>query len=329
MLELIDVTKTYRTKSRAITALNGLSLRIPDKAIFGIAGRSGAGKSTLIRVVNALERPDAGEVLLDGEDLLRLPFKQLRDRRRKIGMIFQHFNLLHSQTVRENIEFPLTIAGTANVQRRKRVDELVELVGLGDRMKNYPSQLSGGQKQRVGIARALAANPSVLLSDEATSALDSETTDQILELLTSINEELGLTIVLITHELELLRRSASHVAVLENGMLVEQGEVLDLIADAQSRLGRDLLPGFTDYAVAPGRVKVLITAIGSERHEAMLADIALETGSRFDVVSGGVYEVSTRAVGRFELAVDDTAALRRTLGALAERQSIRVEFARD
>ena len=329
MLELIDVTKTYRTKSRAITALDGLSLRVPDKAIFGIAGRSGAGKSTLIRVVNALERPDVGQVLLDGEDLLRLPFKQLRNRRRKIGMIFQHFNLLHSQTVRENIEFPLTIAGTAKVQRRKRVDELVELVGLGDRVKNYPSQLSGGQKQRVGIARALAANPSVLLSDEATSALDSETTDQILELLSSINKELGLTIVLITHELELLRRSATHVAVLENGRLVEHGEVLDLVADVHSRLGRDLLPGFTDAPVAPGRVRVLITAVGSGRHEGMLADIALETGSRFDVVSGGVYEVSTRAVGRFELALDDTASIRRTLGALAERESISVEFARD
>ncbi|MCV7424065.1 ATP-binding cassette domain-containing protein [Mycobacterium yunnanensis] len=329
MLELIDVTKTYRTKGRAITALDGLTLRVPDKAIFGIAGRSGAGKSTLIRVVNALERPDGGKVLLDGEDLLRLPFKQLRDRRRKIGMIFQHFNLLHSQTVRENIEFPLTIAGIPKAQRKSRVDELVELVGLGDRVKNYPSQLSGGQKQRVGIARALAAKPSVLLSDEATSALDSETTNQILALLTSINHELGLTIVLITHELELLRRSATHVAVLRNGRLVEQGQVLDLVADPESRLGRDLLPGLTDAPVAPGKVKVLITAVGPDRDDAMLADIALDTGSRFDVVSGGVYEVSNHAVARFELAVDDTSQVRRTLGALAERKSIRVDFAHE
>ncbi|MFT4042689.1 MAG: methionine ABC transporter ATP-binding protein [Gordonia sp. (in: high G+C Gram-positive bacteria)] len=329
MLELIGVTKTYRTKNRVITALDDLNLRIPDKSIFGIAGHSGAGKSTLIRVINVLERPDAGEVLLDGEDLIQLPFRQLRNRRRKIGMIFQHFNLLHSQTVRENIEFPLVIAKAPKSQRTARVNELIELVGLGDRVNSYPSQLSGGQKQRVGIARALAANPSILLSDEATSALDSETTDQIVRLLLNINRELGLTIILITHELELLRRSATHVAALDGGRLVEQGEVFDLIGDGQSRLGQDLLPGFTDSPVAAGKTKVLITAVGADRHRRVLADILLETGARIDVVSGGIYEVSKQEVGRFEVAFDDSALTRHDLEVVAQRNSFRVDFAHD
>jgi D-methionine transport system ATP-binding protein len=240
MIVVERLSKTY--PSASTPALDQVSLSIPDGAIYGILGRSGAGKSTLLRCLNLLERPDAGRILLDGEDLTALSDQELRRQRQRIGMIFQGFNLLHSRNVFDNVAVPLEIAKVAKPQRHERVRELLDLVGLSDKAEAFPSQLSGGQKQRVGIARALAARPAYLLSDEATSALDPETTASILELLRDINRQLGLTIVLITHELDVVRSICDHAASMANGRLVEAGPVARLLATPDSALGASLRP---------------------------------------------------------------------------------------
>ncbi|VVN33204.1 Methionine import ATP-binding protein MetN [Pseudomonas fluorescens] len=240
MIVVEGVSKTYADGQPA--ALDNVSLQIADGAIFGIVGRSGAGKSTLLRCLNLLERPTSGRILLDGEDLTQLSDKQLRQQRQRIGMIFQGFNLLHSRNVADNVAVPLEIAKVPKPERAARVAELLALVGLSDKAQAFPSQLSGGQKQRVGIARALAARPAYLLSDEATSALDPETTASILELLRDINRQLGVTIVLITHELEVVKAICDSAVSLADGRVVESGTLLQLQADPSSRLGRSLAP---------------------------------------------------------------------------------------
>ncbi|BBP70512.1 methionine import ATP-binding protein MetN 2 [Pseudomonas sp. Seg1] len=240
MIVVEQLSKTY--PSASAPALDQVSLSIPDGAVYGILGRSGAGKSTLLRCLNLLERPDNGRILLDGVDLTTLSDRDLRQQRQRIGMIFQGFNLLHSRNVFDNIAVPLEIAKVAKPQRHERVRELLDLVGLSDKAEAFPSQLSGGQKQRVGIARALAARPAYLLSDEATSALDPETTASILELLRDINRQLGLTIVLITHELDVVKSICDHAAFMANGRLVESGPVPRLLADPHSHLGSSLRP---------------------------------------------------------------------------------------
>lgn len=326
MLELRDITKTYRQRKRVVTALDHVTLQIPDGSVFGIAGRSGAGKSTLIRVLDALEIPDSGEVLLDGKNLLELGLSELKQQRRHIGMVFQHFNLLHSKTVRENIEFPLVIAGESRKARHDRGDELMELVGLSDKADNYPSQLSGGQKQRVGIARALAPHPTMLLSDEATSALDPETTEQIIDLLLRINRDLGLTIILITHELGLLRRYATEVAALENGKKVDEGRVLDLILNPGSKLGAELLPGFTKTPLPDGTVRVLLTTNGEGSGRDFLSNLSFAVAQPLELLSGGVYEVSGTNVGRFEIAYPEGDAQRSILERSAEQSRVQVRY---
>ncbi|MGY2220295.1 methionine ABC transporter ATP-binding protein [Pseudomonas sp. SDO558_S425] len=240
MIVVEQVSKTYADGQPP--ALDNVSLQIADGSIFGIVGRSGAGKSTLLRCLNLLERPTSGRILMDGQDLTLLSDKQLRQQRQRIGMIFQGFNLLHSRNVADNVAVPLEIAGQPKAERVARVEELLELVGLSDKALAFPSQLSGGQKQRVGIARALAARPDYLLSDEATSALDPETTASILELLRSINRQLGVTIVLITHELDVVKAICDSAVSLANGRVVESGSLIQLQADPASSLGRSLAP---------------------------------------------------------------------------------------
>ncbi|MCP1506109.1 D-methionine transport system ATP-binding protein [Pseudomonas marginalis] len=240
MIVVEGVSKTYADGQPA--ALDNVSLQIADGSIFGIVGRSGAGKSTLLRCLNLLERPTSGRILMDGQDLTRLTDKALRQQRQRIGMIFQGFNLLHSRNVADNVAVPLEIAGLPKAERAVRVEELLALVGLSDKAAAFPSQLSGGQKQRVGIARALAARPAYLLSDEATSALDPETTASILALLRDINRQLGVTIVLITHELEVVKAICDSAVSLAAGRVVESGTLLQLQADPSSRLGRSLAP---------------------------------------------------------------------------------------
>ncbi|MBN8235491.1 methionine ABC transporter ATP-binding protein [Halobacillus kuroshimensis] len=228
MITIKDLSKVFQTKDREVKAVDGLSLTINKGEIYGVIGYSGAGKSTFIRLLNRLEDPTEGSIHVGDQDLTGLSKNKLRIARQDIGMIFQHFNLLWSRTVYDNIAFPLEIAGVPKEERSRRVKELIDLVGLSGRGNSYPSQLSGGQKQRVGIARALANNPKVLLCDEATSALDPETTDSILDLLVDINEKLGLTIVLITHEMHVIRKICHQVAVMEQGRIVEKGDVLDV-----------------------------------------------------------------------------------------------------
>ena len=246
MITLKDVKKVFQSKSGNVTAVDSVDLNINKGEIFGIIGYSGAGKSSLIRLLNGLEKPTGGSIQVAGRKIDKIRGDELRKARHEISMIFQHFNLLWSRSVRENISFPLEIAGVKKEQRMKRVEELIKLVGLEGREDAYPSQLSGGQKQRVGIARALANNPKVLLCDEATSALDPQTTDSILELLVDINERLGLTIVLITHEMHVIRKICHRVAVMENGRIVEQGEVLDVFKKPQQSITKRFVKQITE-----------------------------------------------------------------------------------
>lgn len=239
MIVIEGLSKQYAGSGHP--ALNDVSFTVPKGAIYGILGRSGAGKSTLIRCLNLLERPSAGRILFNGENIVQYDKARLRAHRLRTGMIFQHFNLLHARTVADNIAVPLEIAGVAKAQRQARVEELLWLVGLSEKANAFPSQLSGGQKQRVGIARALATRPDVLLCDEATSALDPQTTASVLQLLADINQKLNLTIVLITHELEVVKTLCDHAALLENGELIESGKIADLLVAPWSKLRQALL----------------------------------------------------------------------------------------
>ena len=231
IITLDDVSVTFHEAGRTIEAVKHASLEVEQGEIFGIVGFSGAGKSTLVRTINLLERPTSGRVLIDGRDITGLRGGPLRDLRKSIGFVFQGFNLIGNATVGKNIEFALRAGGVPKARRRGRTQELLELVGLSGKMDSYPSSLSGGQKQRVSIARALANNPRILLCDEATSALDLETTEGILALLKRINTELGVTIVFITHQLEVAQRIFDRVAVMENGVIIEQGKTFDVFAE--------------------------------------------------------------------------------------------------
>ena len=252
IVRLEKASKTFPGRDgQPVTALQDIDLTVPQGSILGVIGRSGAGKSTLIRLVNGLEKPSSGKVIVDGADIAALPEAALRHARRSIGMIFQHFNLLSSRTAAQNIALPLEVAGYDKAEIRTRVEELLALVGLTDKRNRYPSELSGGQKQRVGIARALATKPKVLLSDEATSALDPETTRSILDLLARINDELGLTILLITHEMAVIRNIAREVAVIEGGRIVEQGDVFEVFTRPHHEVTRSFLADESGRALPP------------------------------------------------------------------------------
>jgi D-methionine transport system ATP-binding protein len=247
IIAFANVGKVYpaRNDSAQVVALDGINLQVPEGAIVGVIGKSGAGKSTLIRLINGLERPSSGHVQVNGTDVTALDERRLREARRSIGMIFQHFNLLSSRTAFENIALPLEIAGVAKSEIAGTVEPLLAMVGLTDKRDRYPAELSGGQKQRVGIARALATKPKVLLSDEATSALDPETTDQILALLKTINAELKLTIMFITHEMSVVKKLADRVAVIESGRIVEQGTTYEIFANPRHATTRKFVGSIT------------------------------------------------------------------------------------
>jgi len=241
MISLSHIEKIYDSPAGKVHALKGIDLHIERGEIYGIIGLSGAGKSTLVRCINMLERPTAGEVIVDGKDMMKLSESELRDARKNIGMIFQHFNLLSSATVFENIAFPLTLSKTPAAEIRKKVSPLLELVGLKDKANQYPAQLSGGQKQRVGIARALASDPKILLCDEATSALDPQTTKSILALIKDINRQLKLTVVVITHEMQVIKEICDKVAVISDGVIAERGLVLDVFTNPQHDITKEFI----------------------------------------------------------------------------------------
>jgi D-methionine transport system ATP-binding protein len=280
MITFKDLEKTYAGKT-TVHALRKISLSIPAGEVFGVIGPSGAGKSTLLRCINMLERPDSGEVWVNGVLMNNLNAKDLREARKKTGMIFQHFNLLHSRTVFENIAFPLELTRSPKDSVKEKVTKLAELVGLTDKLQSYPGQLSGGQKQRVGIARALASEPQLLLCDEATSALDPETTIAVLRLLKTINERLKLTIVLITHEMQVIQSICDSVAVLEDGMLQEVGPVVDVFTRPRSQASQRMLRGFLDYPkdqlrqlVDSNHTLLQLTFIVNKAHQPIISQLA-------------------------------------------------------
>ena len=312
------VGKSFTKKGRPVMALADVSLDVPQGSITGIIGRSGAGKSTLLRMVNGLERPTEGRVLVAGQDVGAARGGALRDIRRDVGMIFQHFNLLASRTVRGNVALPLEIAGLPRAQIGPRVDELIAQVGLEALADRYPAELSGGQKQRVGIARALATRPKVLLSDEATSALDPETTQTVLELLGRINRELGLTILLITHEMAVLRDIASHMAVIEAGRIVEAGPTYDIFTKPAHPTTRSFLSGVTGATLpafiagrlldtcpdGPSHEVIRVTFAGTHATDPMLARLATELGIAANILAGAIEEVGPHPFGNLLISVD-------------------------
>lgn len=312
MIRFIDVHKSYRVDGKDIPALEPFSLEIADGEVFGIIGHSGAGKSTLIRLINLLERPSGGRIHIGDIEITALSNDALRRARQGIGMIFQHFNLLSSQTVIENIAFPMRLAGNKNTKEiRARVDELLQRVGLTAHANKYPSQLSGGQKQRVGIARALANRPSILLCDEATSALDPQTTASVLELLAEINRELKLTIVLITHEMDVVRRVCDRVAVLDTGRIVEHGSVADVFLHPQHattrRFVNEALPEeaageHLPYANVPGRI-LRLSFRGEATWSPTLGRVTRETGVDFNILAGRIDRIKDLPYGQLTLAM--------------------------
>ncbi|TPM44581.1 MULTISPECIES: methionine ABC transporter ATP-binding protein [unclassified Mesorhizobium] len=332
VVRLLDLRRRFG----ATAALDGISLTVRKGEILGIIGRSGAGKSTLIRCLNGLERPDSGEVFIEGREISRLGERDLQPLRRRIGMIFQHFNLLSAKTVEENVALPLKIEGRPKAERLRRAAELLDLVGLSEKAKAYPASLSGGQKQRVGIARALAARPALLLSDEATSALDPETTRSILALLRDINRQLGLTILLITHEMEVIRSIADRVAVIDAGRIVEQGPVWSVFAEPRSQITKSLLgairpqlPAELSARLAPSagaETIVRVDVAGEAARSPLLSDLAAAAPGPFRLVHGGIDHIQQEPVGTLFLSIpgDDASHLAAVIAFLKSRQA-RVE----
>lgn len=321
LIELIDVTKNYQASSGRIEALKGVSLKVDRSDIYGVVGYSGAGKSTLIRCINLLERPDTGKVLIEGKDLTAYSQADLERARQKIGMIFQHFNLLRSKTVYENIAFPLRYLRKSKKEIDEKVKKLLQLVDLGEKAGSYPSQLSGGQKQRVAIARALANDPQVLLSDEATSALDPQTTDSILKLLLELNRKLGLTIVMITHEMHVVKEICNKVAVMENGYIVEQGNTFEVFSSPQTNITKRFTASLfkedsveklleqTDLnrVVWEGGKLLYLMFVGDNANKAYISRVIRDFEVDVSVLYGSIELIQSRPIGSLFVAVNGEA----------------------
>lgn len=308
MICIKNLTKIYQTDKESITALKGVNLEINDGEIFGIMGLSGAGKSSLIRCINRLEEPTDGSIEINGRNMMSLSNDQLREMRKKIGMIFQHFNLLSSRTVYQNIAFPLSISGVRQSEIEKRAKELLDMVGLADKKDSYPSQLSGGQKQRVGIARALANRPALLLSDEATSALDPQTTQQILSLLKEINRRLNLTIIIITHQMDVIREICDRVAVLNSGEVIEVGNVVDIFSQPSSPITKrfvgieDGIPeDILDYE--SGRI-IRILFFGKSAKEPIISHLVKNFDIYANILSGNIQHIHGETIGNLVIGLE-------------------------
>ncbi|MEU3654977.1 ATP-binding cassette domain-containing protein [Streptomyces sp. NPDC032161] len=306
MITTTGLTKVYQARGREVTALDGVDLHVREGEVYGVIGQSGAGKSSLIRCVNLLERPTSGTVTVAGQDLTALAGrgrragKELREARSRIGMVFQHFNLLASRTVQANVELPLEILGVGARDRSRKALELLGLVGLADKAGAYPGQLSGGQKQRVGIARALAGDPKVLLSDEATSALDPETTRSILQLLRDLNRQLGLTVLLITHEMDVVKTVCDSAALMRKGRVVESGTVSELLAIPGSELARELFPvGGTPSG--PDRTVVDVTFHGEAATQPVISQLSRTYNIDISILGAAMDTVGGRQIGRMRI----------------------------
>ncbi|MGY4857541.1 methionine ABC transporter ATP-binding protein [Cryobacterium sp. AP23] len=316
LVELRNVSKVYPATLKGapdVTAIDDVSLTVDAGDVYGIIGYSGAGKSTLVRLVNVLERSTAGQILIDGRDVAQLPERELRPVRLGIGMIFQQFNLLNSRSVARNVAYPLEVAGRDKPERAKRVAEMLDFVGLGDKAGAFPDQLSGGQKQRVGIARALASSPSILLADEATSALDPETTHEVLDLLKRVNREFGVTIIVITHEMDVIQTLATKVAVMDKGKVIERGDVFDVFSNPQQAASARFVstvvkgqPSAPELAVLRarhnGRIVTLAFRDDSVDQSRVFSEFSRD-GVAFQVVYGGINEIQGRPFGHLTLAL--------------------------
>ena len=319
MIELRHIVKRFESKAGTVTAVNDVSLHIEKGEVFGIIGFSGAGKSTLVRCINLLERPTSGEVLIDGADITKLAAKELRGVRQKIGMIFQHFNLMPSRTVYENIEMPLKLTNLSAEERREKIRSLLELVELADKSEAYPSQLSGGQKQRVAIARALANDPKVLLCDEATSALDPKTTRSILKLLREVNSRLGITIVVITHQMDVVKFICDRAAVMEHGRVVEEGTILDIFANPKAPVTKgfidsasnvddlyDMLEDAEGRGVTHGTV-YLLTYAGASAGKPLMTEIFKQFGVSANIIFGNIEILKGTPLGKLAVTLEGDA----------------------
>ena len=319
MIELRHIVKRFESKAGTVTAVNDVSLHIEKGEVFGIIGFSGAGKSTLVRCINLLERPTSGEVLIDGTDITKLAAKELRGVRQKIGMIFQHFNLMPSRTVYENIEMPLKLTNLSAEERREKIRSLLELVELADKSEAYPSQLSGGQKQRVAIARALANDPKVLLCDEATSALDPKTTRSILKLLREVNSRLGITIVVITHQMDVVKFICDRAAVMEHGRVVEEGTILDIFANPKAPVTKgfidsasnvddlyDMLEDAEGRGVTHGTV-YLLTYAGASAGKPLMTEIFKQFGVSANIIFGNIEILKGTPLGKLAVTLEGDA----------------------
>lgn len=338
MIELIGVTKVFKSKQRDVHALNNISLSVQQGEIYGVIGYSGAGKSTLIRCVNLLEKPDTGCVKIQGTDLTSLSVGKLREARRKIGMIFQGFNLLKTATVYDNIAIPLRLTGLKKTEVKERVEKYLDIVGLQEKQHSYPAELSGGQKQRVAIARALAHEPEVLLSDEATSALDPDTTEAILDLLLKINKELGITILLITHEMNVIQRICDRVAVMEDGEVIEQGKTGDIFSSPQHPTTKKFVNSLFSHKIpeiilnslsSTGNV-VTLSFFGDSSGEPALALVSKKFEVFPNILSGSITQLKEDSYGQLvvhlkgeETEIDKSIAFLEQQGVIVEGVSKR------
>src|SRR5690625_3388100 len=341
MITIKGLSKVFTSNHQEIKAVDDLALTIREGEIFGVIGYSGAGKSTFVRLLNRLEEPSTGQITIDQQEITALSMKDLRLARRDIGMIFQHFNLLWSRTVKENIVFPLEIAGVPKEKREERVNELIGLVGLTGRENAYPSELSGGQKQRVGIARALANNPKVLLCDEATSALDPETTTSILDLLVDINEKLGLTIIIITHEMNVIHKICHRVAVMESGKVVEQGDVLEVFSNPKRDVTRKFVGQIMGIEDEDENIHELIKIydqgkiirlhfVGETAHQALVSQIAKTYKIDLNILQGKITQTKGGAYGALIVQfVGDIEEINRAITYITDETSVEVEVIRD
>ncbi|MDM5231618.1 methionine ABC transporter ATP-binding protein [Lysinibacillus pakistanensis] len=317
MIRLENISKEFKTKKGIVRAVDGINLHVKKGEIHGVIGYSGAGKSTLIRCVNLLERPTAGKVWINNVDITSLSLNDLRKTRQKIGMIFQHFNLLKTATVYNNIAIPLKLLGYNDTEVKNRVAKYAEIVGLTEKLESFPSQLSGGQKQRVAIARALAQEPEILLSDEATSALDPETTEAILELLLKINRELGITILLITHEMNVIQKICDDVSVLEAGKVVEYGSAIDLFAKPQHPTTRKFLSTISQRNLSPSLIQQLnvsgsvirLTFLGESTGKPLLAEVSKVYDVQPNILTANIIELKNGIVGNIVVHLNGEAQI--------------------